>query len=310
MKTSHHPRRLIIAGGTGFLGRGLIRHLAGQFEEIVVLTRKSAGGEGPVRFVHWDAISPGDWYRELEGAAALVNLVGRTVDCRKTAENKSVILRSRVDSVNALAAAVQSCKTPPPVWIQSATAHIYGDTHDQILDESSPVGAGFAPQVGLAWEAALHAVPGTIRKVILRISFVLGKDGGALRTLARLARFGLGGTVGNGGQYMSWIHEADLHRAIERALTDRAMQGIYVTTAPHPVTNQLFMQELRRAVHRPWAPPAPEPLVRLGALLLRTDPELALLGRRCIPTRLMEEGFLFDYPTLREAISDLIRSGG
>jgi len=299
-------KRLIIAGGSGFLGSGLIRHLAGEFQEIVVLTRSPSGSEGSVRFVHWDARTPGDWARELDGAAALVNLVGRTVDCRKTPQNKAVILNSRVNSVLALATAIRSCKSPPPVWIQSATAHIYGDTADEILDESSPIGTGFAPQVGVAWEAALAQVPASVRQVVLRISFVLGRDGGPLKILARLARFGLGGTVGTGRQYMSWIHEEDLYRIIERAITDPTMQGMYVTTAPNPVTNQQFMQLLRKAVHRPWSPPAPALMVRTGSWLLRTDPELALLGRRCVPTRLLKEGFVFDYAQLEETLRSLV----
>jgi len=213
--------RLVIAGGTGFLGQGLIRHLSGKFQDIVVLTRAASHINGPVHFVHWDAKTVGNWATELNGAAALVNLVGRTVDCRKTVENKAEILRSRVNSVIALAAAMRTCKSPPPVWIQSTTAHIYGDTEDEIFDESSPIGTGFAPQVGTAWEAALadHA-PNSIRQVVLRISFVLGKNGGALKTLGRLARLGLGGTIGTGTQYISWIHEIDLHRIIERAITD------------------------------------------------------------------------------------------
>jgi uncharacterized protein (TIGR01777 family) len=175
------------------------------------------------------------------------------------------------------------------------------------MDENSPIGTGFAPQVGTAWEAALadHA-PKSIRQVVLRISFVLGKNGGALKTLARLARWGLGGPVGSGRQYISWIHEVDLHRMIQRAITDQSMNGIYVATAPTPVTNQQFMQQLRKAVHRPWSPPVPAAMVRVGSWLMQTDPELALLGRRCVPTRLLHEGFVFDFPELDQTMNDLV----
>jgi uncharacterized protein (TIGR01777 family) len=300
-------KRLVIAGGSGFLGAGLIRHLAGRVESVVVLTRGLARQEGRVRLVPWDAKNIGPWVGELDGASALVNLVGRTVNCRKTAANKAVILSSRVDSMAVLGAAMRACAAPPPVWIQSGTAHIYGDTDDQILDESSPIGTGFAPQVGLAWEAALreHAPPG-MRTVVLRISFVMGRHGGALATLARLARFGLGGATGSGRQYMSWIHEADLYRIIERAIVTDAMRGEYVVTAPNPETNRDFMRMLRRAVHRPWSPPLPEIVVRFGSVMLRTDPELALLGRRCMPTRLLHEGFTFEQPNLAGALADLL----
>lgn len=301
--------RLIIAGGSGFLGRGLIRHLAERFDEIVVLTRQRYPRMGNVRFVQWDAKALGGWATELDGATAIVNFVGRTVDCRKTPRNKAVILQSRVDSVRVLGEAVAAAKSPPPVWIQAATAHIYGDTANEILDEQSPIGNGFAPQVGMAWEAALaEHVPASIRTVVLRITFVLGREGGALKTLARLARFGLGGTVGRGAQYISWIHERDLFRIIEQAISDAAMSGIYVITAPNPVPNRDFMRLLRHAVHRPWSPPAPAPLVHLGSWLLRTDPELALLGRRCVPTRLLNEKFVFRHPELSESLSDLLPS--
>jgi uncharacterized protein (TIGR01777 family) len=212
-----------------------------------------------------------------------------------------------VDSVAALAAGFARVQRPPGVWVQSATAHIYGDTDDEILDESSPIGTGFAPMVGTAWEKALDEAetPGC-RKVVLRISFVLGRHGGALRTLSRLARFYLGGTVGSGKQYISWIHIDDLCAIVRQAIENPTMAGTYVTTSPQPVTNQELMAELRKAVRRPWAPPAPGWLVRMGSLLLRTDPELALLGRRCVPTRLLNEGFSFKFPALPDAMQNLI----
>jgi len=304
-----HPSlgTIILAGGSGFLGRSLLPDLLPMCDKVIVLTRGGDRTDGRVRYAHWDARTPGDWAKHLDGASAIINLVGRTVDCRKSPANKKVILESRVDSVNALAAAWKSVATPPRVWIQSATAHIYGDTGDEVLDESSPIGTGFAPTVGTAWEAALNDadLPG-VRKVILRISFVLGRNGGALATLARLARLGLGGTTGSGRQYMSWIHTADLNAIILRALTDATMAGVYIATAPTPVTNVDFMHTLRQAVHRPWSPPVPAPFVRVGAWLMRTDPELALLGRRLVPTRLTNEGFRFRFAELQPALCDLL----
>jgi uncharacterized protein len=301
-------KRVVIAGGSGFLGQELIPELRPDFDDIVVLTRGRARHDGRVRYVPWDAKTLGDWARHVDGAEAITNLVGRTVDCRKTEFNKKVILESRVDSVRALGAAVRQAKQPPRVWVQSATAHIYGDTDDQVLDESSPAGTGFAPTVGTAWEKALadSVLPG-IRTVVLRISFVLGRHGGALRTLAKLARLGLGGRTGTGRQWMSWIHIADLNTVIRRAIADASMSGIYVVTAPGPVTNREFMRQLRKAVGRPWSPPVPAPLVRLGALVMRTDPELALRGRRLIPTRLLREGFSFRFSHLDAALADLLR---
>lgn len=300
---------IILAGGSGFLGTSLADALVARGHAVVILTRgaERATHGGRVRHVHWDAKTAGPWAQVLDGAGAIVNLVGRTVDCRKTPENKRVILASRVDSVRALAAAWAEVKNPPKVWIQSATAHIYGDTWDEVLDESSPIGAGFAPDVGTAWEAELAKakLPGC-RRVVLRISFVLGRNGGALKTMAGITRCFLGGTIGSGRQYISWLHEDDLHAIILRALDDDAMQGIYVATAPEPATNRDFMALLRRTLHRPWSPPTPEPLLRIGAWFLRTDPELPLLGRRLMPTRLIKEGFAFKHPALPEALKDLL----
>ncbi len=298
---------VVIAGGSGFLGQSLIDALLPTYAKVVVLTRSGDRVDGRVTYAHWDAKTPGPWAKHLDGAAAVVNLVGRTVDCRKTPANKKVILESRVDSVHAIAAACKQCAAPPSVWVQSATAHIYGDTGEEILDESSPIGTGFAPMVGTAWEAALaeYALPGC-RRVVLRISFVLGRKGGPLRTLARLARLGLGGTIAGGRQYMSWIHVADLNAIILRAITDEAMSGIYIATAPGAVNNRNFMRSLRKAVHRPWSPPVPAICVRIGAWLMRTDPELALLGRRLAPTRLLREGFQFRFPELNVAMADLL----
>ncbi len=305
--TSQGLKRVVIAGGSGFLGSELRHHLAPRCEEIVVLTRGHERMDGATHYVHWDGQTVDSWAQWLNGADAIVNLVGRTVDCRKTPTNKKVILESRVNSVRALAAGWRSAANPPRAWIQSATAHIYGDTGDEILDESSSFGLGFAPMVGQAWEAALNdAELPAVRKVILRISFVLGRSAGPLRTLAGLARLGLGGTIGSGQHYMSWIHVADLNAVISRALTDPSMHGPYVVTSPGPVTNEQFMRDLRRAVHRPWSPPVPSLMVHLGAWMMRTDPELALLGRRLMPTRLTREGFAFSFPELRSALDDLL----
>jgi uncharacterized protein len=308
--------KLIIAGGSGFLGQSLIRAAGDRFSEIVILSRKPAGPTGCVRTVVWDPNSPGVWIHELDGAGAVVNLVGRTVDCIKTPENKRQIMQSRVESVMGLHRAIASVRKPPPVWIQSGTAHIFGDTHDEILDDASPIGTGFAPEVGVAWEQALYGTetPHT-RKVNLRISFVLGANGGApcgaLARLTWLVKRFLGGTVGSGKQYISWIHERDLAHIMLRAIDDPRFIGNYVATAPNPVTNKVFMAELRRALHRPWSPPAPAMMVKFGArFILKTDPELALLGRRVVPTKLLNEGvgfkgFEFKFPHLREALADI-----
>jgi len=307
--TDLNDRRIVIAGGSGFLGRSLAAHLADHGAEVIVLTRNPNQSIDRARVVPWNGRTLGDWTAELDGAAALVNLAGRSVDCIKTPDHCDEILRSRVESTRALGAAARAASAPPPVWVQMSTAHIYGDPPAERCDESSSTGHGLAPDVGRAWEAAYHdAKPPNARGVVLRTSFVIGRGGGALERLRTLTRFGLGGTVGHGRQGMSWIHERDMNRLFTCAITDDSMTGLYVATAPNPVPNREFMRELRRAMKMPVGLPAPAPLVRLGApLVMRTDPELALYGRYVIPTRLLAEGFEFEFPDLAPALDDRLR---
>jgi NAD dependent epimerase/dehydratase family enzyme len=208
---------------------------------------------------------------------------------------------------------MRALNTPPPVWVQMSTAHIYGDPPEVVCHEDSPLGYGLAPFVGRAWEEAFHAsVLPSQRWTILRTSFVIGRDrgagGGALATLKRLARFGLGGRVGSGKQGMSWIYELDMNRLFERAVTDLGMSGIYIASAPNPVSQADFMRTLRCAVGMPVGLPATETMVRLGAKwLLRTDAELALYGRYITSRRLSEAGFEFSSPELAAALDDLLK---
>jgi uncharacterized protein (TIGR01777 family) len=308
------PNLVIVAGGSGFLGIALARRLAARGDDVVLLSRNAPKVTGPWRHVTWDGRTLGPWHRELDRAAAIVNLAGRNVNCIKTPDNQDEILRSRVEATRVLGEALRSVAAPPPVWIQMSTAHIYGDPPTAVCDEDSPLGIGLAPFVGRAWEEAFQAsvLPGQ-RGVVLRTSFVLGRNqgvgGGALDTLAMLARLGLGGRVARGTQGLSWIHVDDLCRMIERGLDDAAMSGVYVASAPHPVPQVEFMRELRRAVRMPIGLPATESMVRFACrFLLRTDPDLALYGRYVTSKRLDNEGFEFLYPRLRDALADIFRS--
>jgi len=300
--------RVVIAGGSGFLGRSLAAPLSGLGAEVVVLSRRADQRIEHARVAPWDGRTLGDWATELDGAAALVNLAGRSVDCVKTPDHRDEILRSRVESTRALGEAARAAAAPPPVWVQMSTAHIYGDPPTERCDESSVTGHGLAPDVGRAWEAACEeARPPGARGVVLRTSFVIGRGGGALSRLKTLARFGLSGTVGHGRQGMSWIHELDMNCLFARAITDDAMSGVYVASAPNPVSNREFMRELRRAMKMPVGLPSPAPLVHLGApLVMRTDPELVLYGRYVVPTRLLGGGFVFEFPELGPALDDLL----
>jgi uncharacterized protein (TIGR01777 family) len=308
--------RVVIAGGSGFLGVSLATHLQELGTSVVLLSRHPPLARLSWRHVRWDGRTLGPWCRELDGAFGLVNLTGRSVDCVKTPDHQDEILRSRVEATRALGLAVRSINGPPPVWVQMSTAHIYGDPPEVTCTEESPFGYGLAPFVGRAWEEEFRSSAlASQRAVILRTSFVLGRDrgagGGALARLVLLARLGLGGTIGSGTQGMSWIHEMDMNRLFERALSDRTMQGPYIASAPDPLPQRAFMRDLRRAVGMPLGLPASGWMVRLGARwLLRTDPDLVLFGRYVVSKRLQEEGFEFRFPRLGDALRDLLDPRG
>lgn len=302
--------KVVITGGSGFLGVNLAQALLQAEYAVCLISRNPPKLNGAWSYARWDAQSLGEWTSELEGATAIVNLAGRSVDCIKTAENCDTILRSRVDTTRLIGQALRQIQTPPPTWVQMSTAHVYGDSVETVCSEDASLGYGLAPFVGQAWERAYQeaVLPG-MRQVILRTSFVLGRSGGALSRLALIARLGLGGTVGHGKQGISWIHEADMNRLFMRAIEDDTMAGVYLATAPNPVSNRLFMRELRKALGMPIGLPAMAWMVRLGApLLMGSDPELALYGRYCVSNRLAEEGFEFTYPTVETALQAIYAS--
>lgn len=303
-----HNHRIIIAGGAGFLGRALAKMLVQQGREVVILSRRPAPARGPIRTVVWDGKTVGEWAVELDGAEAVVNLTGRSVACIYTPENKREIVSSRVDSVRAIAAACRRCAVPPPVIVQAASLAIYGDPGDRICDEQSPHGTGFSVDVCEAWEGAFFAEPGGPRRVALRIGFVLGRDGGALEQLAKLARWYVGGAAGNGRQYISWVHIDDFCTMVCWSIANPAAQGAYNATGPNPVTNAEFMRLLRKTLERPWSPPTPAWAVKLGArFIMGADASLALTGRRCVPKKFLDEGFHPQHPDLAVALWQLLR---
>jgi uncharacterized protein len=300
--------RVVLAGGSGFLGQALAKVLAGKGYEVVVLTRGPHREGTGIRYLHWDAEMLGEWSQSIEGAKALVNLTGRSVNCRHTPEHRREIMESRVNSVRVLGEAVSRCNQPPEVWIQASSLVIYGDPRDRWCDEDAPHADGFSEEVCKRWESEFENIetPG-LRKVVMRIGIVLDANSGALPVLARLTRLFLGGRVGHGRQYVSWIHVADLTRMFVDAIERPEISGVFNVTGPNPVTNAVFMRELRRALHRPWSPPVPAWATRIGAFFLRTEPSLALTGRRCRPKRFLENGFRFEFPELRGALADLYR---
>ena len=299
-------RRIVIAGGSGFIGRHLATALTERGDDVVILTRDPGAWHGPGRAVKWNGVSLGGWLGEIDGAHAVINLAGKNVNCRYTRTALKEIDESRVNAVRVMGNAISWCKRPPRVLVQASTTAIYGDAGERECDERTAPGDGIPPATAKMWEAAFDAAatPQT-RRLLLRISFVLGPDGGALRMLATMTRCFMGGSAGSGRQFISWVHLDDLLRIFIRAIDDERMSGLYVVATPNPVRNVDFMRGLRRVLHRPWSPPVPAPLVRLGCFLMRTEPVLALTGRRVIPRRLIEERFVFRYPTLPEALDSI-----
>jgi uncharacterized protein (TIGR01777 family) len=299
-------KRIILAGGSGFIGQTLAPVLLANGYNIAVLGRGAPHTKGGVDYLQWDGRTPGDWATAIDGAEAIVNLTGKNINCRHTPENRREIIRSRVDSVRVLGETIAACSNPPKVFVQTSGVGFYGDTGHNVADEHAALGSDFTAEVCRQWEGAFDALdlPAT-RKVTLRLGVVLGRQGGALPVLEKLTRLFLGGAVGSGRQFISWIHLSDVLRMFAACIEQPELTGVYNATAPAPVTNSEFMGELRRALHRPWSPPVPAPLARVGAWLMGSDGYLALLSSRCIPRRFLEHGFQFQFPTLRDAFADL-----
>ncbi len=301
--------KIILAGGSGFIGSALAREFSRRGHEVVVLTRSPRERNDGAREVAWDAENIGAWAEQLEGAMAVINLTGKNINCPHTPENLRGITASRVNSVNALAAAIDKIKTPPRVWVQASATGFYGDTGDTLCDESAPNGRDNLSKICRDWEESFAAatLPQT-RKVTLRIGFVLGRESGALPVLSKLTKLFLGGAVGSGRQYISWIHLTDLLQMFVAAVENQKLSGIFNAVAPNAVTNAEFMRELRHALHRPWSPPAPAFAVKLGARLMGSEPSLALVSQRCSPKRFSEARFQFQFSELAPALKNLTES--
>jgi uncharacterized protein (TIGR01777 family) len=301
-----NPKSIVLAGGSGFLGQSLARALRARDYEVVVLTRSPRERSDGVKEVAWDGVHPGKWSEVFDSAEAVVNLTGRNVNCPHTPENLRAILESRVDSVKAVEATILKVDRPPRVWLQAGATGFYGNREDEVCVENSSVGSNPLANVCEQWESAFNSAkaPKT-RRALLRIGFVLGRESGALPVLGRLTKCFLGGTVGSGRQFISWVHVADLTRMFVEAIEREDVSGTFNAVAPAPVTNREFMHELRHALHRPWSPPAPAFAVKLGARLMGSEPSLALDGCRCVPERWSRAGFTFQFPDLRTALKDI-----
>jgi uncharacterized protein (TIGR01777 family) len=311
------PLKIVIPGGSGQVGTLLARAFHQDGHKVAILSRTPTAAA--CRVVHWDAQTLGPWASEVDGADVVINLAGRSVNCRYNAKNRRAIKESRINSTRVVGQAIAQSKSPPRLWLQASTATVYAHTFDAPNDERSGILGGlelaapdtwrFSIDVAKSWEQAVdEAATPTTRKVKLRSAMTMSPDpGGVFDVLLRLVRFGLGGRAGNGRQYVSWIHEQDFIRAIYWLIEHDEIAGAVNLASPSPVTNAEFMGILREAWGIPFGLPATSWMLETGALFLRTETELVLKSRRVIPGRLLESGFNFQFPTWPEAAADLCR---
>jgi hypothetical protein len=307
--------KIVIPGGSGQVGTILARAFVTDGHEVVVLSRRP--GKAPWSVVSWDGETLGAWAAELEGADAVINLAGRSVNCRYNAKNRRDIIESRVKSTRVIGEAIARSTRPPRVWLQASTATIYAHRYDAANDEATGIIGGseenapdtwrFSIDVAKSWEGAAQEadLPAT-RQVLLRSAMTMSPDrGGIFSVLARLVRWGLGGACGDGRQYVSWIHEVDFIKAIYWLISHEELHGPVNLASPQPLPNADFMRTLRVAWGKGWGLPAKKWMVEVGAFFLRTESELILKSRRVVPGRLLQSGFKFQFPSWTEAAADL-----
>jgi uncharacterized protein (TIGR01777 family) len=300
---------IVIFGANGFLGRYLTRYFARQGREVVAVARHRNGWSGDGMFLEWDGQTPGPWVLALEGAAAVINLAGRSVNCRYTPANRKEILDSRVTATRVIGQAIAGCQCPPQVWLNASTATWYRHAEDRAQDDwLGEPGDGFSYDVAQAWEDAFFAapVPAVTRKVALRIGLVLANEPGTVfDVLRKLTQWGLGGAMGDGNQRVSWIHIEDLLRAVAFVIEDPMLDGVLNLTAPEHPTNRAWMRHFREWVGMPIGLPASRWMLALGARLLGTEPELVLKSRWVESLRLRDAGFRWRWSLAAEALADL-----
>lgn len=294
-------QKIVIAGGTGFVGQYLTEKFIGSGYEVIIVSRQA-------NHINWNNTSA--IATALENAEMLINLAGKSVDCRYNEKNKQEIFDSRINTTQSLGNAILQCKNPPALWINSSTATIYRHAQDRPMTENAgEIGTGFSVNVATNWEKTFFnfKLPGT-RQIALRMAIVLGKDGGVVKPIKNLVRFGLGGKQGDGNQMFSWIHIEDLYRCIVFLQGQQQLAGVFNTSAPNPVTNKNLMKVFRLKMKMPFGLPAPEWLLKFGAILIKTETELILKSRWVIPERLLQAGFNFQYSVIDTALEDILNS--
>ena len=314
--------RIVLPGGSGLVGQLLARHFQEGGHHVTVLTRGPY--TAPWQTVHWDGEHAGPWVETLEGADVCINVAGRSVNCRYSARNRQQIYGSRIHSTRLVGQIIAGLENPPRVWMNASTATIYRHALDRPMDEDSgemggyetitgtrpaPETWNFSVQVARDWESALFEAPTPrTRKIALRTSIVFSPTPGSVFAIfSRLVRMGLGGTQGNGRQFVSWIHATDFARAVAFLIEHEDIDGPVNLAAPHPLPNREFMAAFREAWDMPNGLWAPAPVIEIGSFVMRTESELVLKSRCVIPGKLLDAGFRFEFPEWPAAAEDLVR---
>ncbi|MEO5941934.1 MAG: TIGR01777 family oxidoreductase [Ferruginibacter sp.] len=294
-------KKIVIAGGTGFVGKYISEKFQNEGYEIKIISRQK-------EHINWTnevAIA-----EALENSELLINLAGKSVDCRYNEKNKKEIYDSRINTTKQLGEAILKCQQPPTLWINASTATIYRHAEDRPMTEANgEIGKGFSVNVATNWEKTFFDFHlQNTRQVALRMAIILGKDGGVIKPFTNLVKFGLGGIQGNGNQMFSWIHIEDVYRIILFILENKKLSGFFNTSAPNPITNKTLMSSFRKVLHKSFGLPSPKWLLKIGAVIIKTETELILKSRWVIPERLQNEGYIFKYEKIDNALNNIINT--
>lgn len=293
-------KKVVLAGGTGFIGQYFEKKYKEQGYEVFIISRQP-------QHISWS--DQNKIISALNGAELVINLAGKSVNCRYNEKNKKEIIHSRTETTDTIGLAILACEHPPELWVNSSTATIYRHAEDRPMTETNgEIGEGFSVDVAKAWEQSLFAfhLPQT-RKVALRIAIVLGEDGGVMEPYLNLVRFGLGGVQGTGTQMFSWIHIEDVYQIVQFIQSNKELSGVFNAAAPQPVSNREFMYQLRKIKNQRVAFSSPKWMLEMGAVFMRTETELILKSRWVLPERLEQEGFQFTYDSLDKAFEQIVK---
>lgn len=294
-------KKIIISGGTGFIGKYLTKQFGNLGYQVIIISRQKDS-------IQWqDTVGI---IKALENSEMLINLAGKSVDCRYNEKNKTEILKSRTETTKALGEAILKCNYPPELWINSSTATIYRHAEDKpMTDSRGEIGKGFSVDVATSWEKSFFSfkLPNT-RQIALRMAIVLGKDGGVIKPFMNLIRFGLGGKQGSGNQMFSWIHIEDLFNIILFFQSHKELKGVFNSSSPNPIDNKTLMKTFRQSMKTKIGFSSPAWLLKIGAAIIKTEPELILKSRWVVPEKLLESGYTFKYPTLDIALKNILNN--